>query len=65
MHMDTNKMTTPQLATEAIAATNVAAGLPVYDSIVLLSGKKEAVIMHTGEEYRLKLTRQGKLILTK
>jgi len=39
--------------------------LPVYESLFLLSGKTEAVIKHAGEEYRLRLTRQGKLILTK
>lgn len=31
----------------------------------LLSGQQEIVIDHLGEEYRLRTTRNGKLILTK
>jgi len=31
----------------------------------LLSGGREAVLLHDGDEYRLRLTSNGKLILTK
>ena len=31
----------------------------------LLAGRREAVLLHGGEEYRLRLTSNGKLILTK
>lgn len=31
----------------------------------LLRGQKELVIEHAGEEYRLRITSKGKLILTK
>jgi hemin uptake protein HemP len=31
----------------------------------LLGGGREAVLLHDGEEYRLRLTSNGKLILTK
>ena len=31
----------------------------------LLAGKRELVIEHSGEEYRLRITSKGKLILTK
>ena len=31
----------------------------------LFQGEKELVICHRGEEYRLRITRNGKLILTK
>ncbi len=31
----------------------------------LLDGAREAVLLHEGAEYRLRLTRNGKLILTK
>ncbi|HWA69501.1 MAG TPA: hemin uptake protein HemP [Rhizomicrobium sp.] len=31
----------------------------------LLGGGREAVLVHDGAEYRLRLTRNGKLILTK
>ena len=34
-------------------------------SIALLNGGRELVIEHAGEEYRLRLTSKGKLILTK
>lgn len=35
------------------------------DSRVLFAGGRELVIFHYGESYRLRETRQGKLILTK
>ncbi len=38
---------------------------PRIDSQQLLKGGKELVIVHGGEEYRLRLTAAGKLILTK
>lgn len=37
----------------------------VFSSQDLLNGKKEVLIRHGGEIYRLRHTRQGKLILTK
>jgi hemin uptake protein HemP len=36
-----------------------------FQSAELLGAAREVVIEHAGEEYRLRLTRQGKLILTK
>ncbi len=38
---------------------------PIYDSQVLLRGVREIVIRHNGELYRLRLTRNNKLILNK
>jgi hemin uptake protein HemP len=38
---------------------------PVYTSEALLQGGWVARIDHAGERYTLRLTRQGKLILTK
>ncbi len=35
------------------------------ESAALLQGGKSVTISHNGESYRLQLTRQGKLILTK
>jgi hemin uptake protein HemP len=35
------------------------------DATALLGGGRELVIVHHEEEYRLRLTRKGKLILTK
>lgn len=36
--------------------------VPIED---LLRGRREVVIVHKGEEYLLRVTRNGKLILTK
>lgn len=38
---------------------------PRLYSKYLFSASNEVIIEHAGEEYRLRLTRQGKLILTK
>lgn len=38
---------------------------PRLDSADLLGGAREVLIMHAGAEYRLRVTSQGKLILTK
>lgn len=38
---------------------------PVFDSVQLLGGRKQIAILHGGETYSLRLTRNGKLILTK
>ena len=34
-------------------------------SAALFQGRREIVIVHHGQEYRLRITRAGKLILTK
>ena len=40
-------------------------GLPKrISSESLLSGQREVLIVHKGREYRLRVTQQGKLILT-
>ena len=39
--------------------------LPVIDSAALLAGGREVLISHGGECYRLRHTRNDKLILTK
>ena len=39
--------------------------LKVVDSAELFAGETEIVIVHNGVPYRLRITRQGKLILTK
>ena len=38
---------------------------PRIDSESLFAGKQEVLIVHQGEEYRLRITKQQKLILTK
>ncbi|HWU81972.1 MAG TPA: hemin uptake protein HemP [Methylophilaceae bacterium] len=58
---------TPELAGQSLPdkASCATAGLSRWSSHALLAGKREAVIEHHGVEYRLRLTGQGKLILTK
>lgn len=48
-------------------ASPVAVGpaMPVFDSAGLLQGGREVLIRHGGECYRLRHTRNDKLILTK
>jgi hemin uptake protein HemP len=38
---------------------------PTVPSQQLLQGQRELLILHAGQTYRLRLTAQGKLILTK
>ncbi len=39
--------------------------IPVADSVTLMGGKRELVIRHNGQAYRLRVTASEKLILTK
>jgi hemin uptake protein HemP len=41
------------------------AGIRTFDSAALFGGEHEIGIVHAGELYRLRITRQGKLILNK
>jgi len=40
-------------------------GVPVLDSSALFGKASEVRLVHRGAEYRLRITRQGELILTK
>jgi hemin uptake protein HemP len=54
------------LATSAAAEESAAAPtMPVLDSRLLLNGGREVLIRHGDECYRLRHTRNDKLILTK
>lgn len=58
----------PALPPTPPAAPAVAAAVPAlprWSSTVLLGQRREALIDHRGEQYRLRLTAAGKLILTK
>jgi hemin uptake protein HemP len=54
----TNRTATPNLSAPA-------GKKPRLESIQLFQGKSEIVIVHQNEEYNLRITRNGKLILTK
>lgn len=68
-------MTKPELAVALVAGLmsdveptrleSTANAAPRWTSTELLAGQRESVIEHNGVEYRLRLTGQGKLILTK
>ncbi|MGF1634469.1 MAG: hemin uptake protein HemP [Phycisphaerae bacterium] len=47
------------------AGQSPTSGPPVLDVRQFLAGSHEARLLHDGQEYRLRITRQGKLILTK
>jgi hemin uptake protein HemP len=46
------------------APSSKAAAIPRIDTRELLGGGREVVIVHAGREYRLRVTSNGKLILT-
>lgn len=48
----------------ALAESASAQSLRRFSSAALLQGQRQVVIEHAGREYRLRLTAQGKLILT-
>lgn len=56
-----SKPSTPELVTPLDALTVC----PRLCSKDLFASSNEVIIEHLGEQYRLRLTRQGKLILTK
>jgi hemin uptake protein HemP len=68
-------MTKPELAVALVAGLmseaeptrleTATSTLTRWTSSQLLAGQRESVIEHNGVEYRLRLTGQGKLILTK
>lgn len=45
--------------------TRPSAGVVTIELDRLLQGTREAIIVHNGEHYRLRITSKGKLILTK
>ena len=61
-HPQTDPPPSPPDTTEAAPS---APRRQALESRVLFAGGSEVVIFHHGESYRLRQTRQGKLILTK
>ena len=48
-----------------VQAASPGAGAPSIASAALFAGQRELLILHQGEQYRLRITRLEKLILTK
>lgn len=53
------------LSEATLSLDTKALSLPRVSSEILFSGAQQLVIEHAGEEYQLRITKQGKLILTK
>jgi hemin uptake protein HemP len=64
-----NKPTMPANSTDQSVTPPLperrAGGLSRWSSTMLFAGAREIIIEHAGVEYRLRLTSQDKLILTK
>jgi hemin uptake protein HemP len=58
-------MPLPPYTTTAIPAPRRTPAPPIIDSSALVGAAGTALIRHAGETYRLQVTRQNKLILTK
>jgi hemin uptake protein HemP len=60
-------MESEKLLPNAVRCTGsaVTAATPRLDAADLFAAGREVIILHAGEQYRLRLTRQDKLILTK
>jgi hemin uptake protein HemP len=52
------------MQTQATTAQDNSSAPRAITSEMLLAGSRELVIKHAGRDYHLRLTRQGKLILT-
>ena len=55
----------PRMRAERPSAPALLPSSPLLDSMALLRGTREVLIRHGGELYRLRHTRNDKLILTK
>jgi hemin uptake protein HemP len=55
----------PPAAAPAPAPPPLSEGLRTFTSVELFGGDRELAIRHDREVYRLRITRSGKLILTK
>lgn len=64
---DEKRMNQPSRAarTNESEAGRPDSSIPVVDSATLMSGRRELIIRHGAESYRLRVTASNKLILTK
>lgn len=49
----------------AVSSARAVGRVPEYDTRTLFEGGREILIHHAGAAYRMKITKQGKLILNK
>lgn len=63
---DMNKVTNQHTAKQTLADSDLMVnGMPVVKSEVIFRSQQQCVIEHAGEQYTLRITKHGKLILTK
>ena len=55
----------PDTLKQTLLARDAVADVPILESSEIFRGANEIVIRHDGALYRMKITRQGKLILNK
>lgn len=62
-----NPLGTPRLDGDAVEreTSQPSGGWRRVPSVALFQGNREVVILHRGQEYRLRITKADKLILTK
>ncbi len=65
MRVSTSPASKRDRETPQSAEVPSAAKATMIDVQTLLAGRSEVRLVHRGEEYRLRITRQGKLLLTK
>ncbi|MBL8831756.1 MAG: hemin uptake protein HemP [Rhodospirillales bacterium] len=58
-------MTTETTSPSGVRPAQPPADIRAIDSKVLLAGRQELSILHCGEAYLLRVTKNGKLLLTK
>lgn len=64
-HMNDGKKEDGMNPAESAKSHDRSGDLPIYESERLFAGTREIGIEHAGSVYRLRITRQGKLILNK
>lgn len=63
--MDPTPQHNSQTTTNAPQRQGKVDNMPIYNAQDLFGTARTVIIRHAGEEYRLSITRQGRLILTK
>ncbi len=61
------KMATEQTSSSTLPSEHLVSDLDIkrYQAATLFANAREVVIEHQGEQYSLRITKQGKLLLTK
>jgi len=63
--MEKSSKSPPDAEAAAATVVSTAVAFDAIDARSLMKGRKEALLLHNGEHYRLRITGNNKLILTK